>query len=108
MGNGGGLLAHIDLATIIVTGVFGVLFSAFVAATVRVSSRLRDLEGDFKRLDERCMTRCGTDQEARTRNDQAHARIEKNIEAARLERIKQIEDLETRLVREFHSANGGK
>jgi len=103
-----GIWAHVDLATIVVTAMFGVLLPSLFVFATRISGRLRDLEGDFKRLDERCMTRCGTDQEARQRNDKAHARIERIIESARAERIEQMKTLEDRLIREFHSANGDK
>jgi len=115
---------HVDLASIIVTAMFGVLLPSLVVFASKISARLRDLEGDFRRLDERCMTRCKGDQDFRQRNDKAHDRIEvgmgeehsntvrlfekmeKKIEVARQERAEQIKTLEARLVREFR--NGGK
>jgi len=77
-------------------------------------------------IDERCKTRCQTDQERSDRNDAAHERIErgmqqehkdttrlfekleKNIEAARAERVEQMKTLKADLVREFRkNGNGG-
>ena len=134
-----GFWQHINLAEIILGSVFGILFPALCVAAWRISSKTQKLEsqheqmrlaineidretrtllvlsGDFKRLDERCGVRCQAEQEARARDDAAHARIEmtiaaidQKIEDAKRERHDEIEKLKSDLIREFYKSNGSK
>ena len=90
---------HLDLAGVLLTTIFGILFPALCVGAWRISVRTRHLEsqhgaikedleeleadfktlaelpGDFKRLDERCMVRCNMDQEFRERNGQTKNRL---------------------------------
>ena len=75
--------------------------------------KVEELPGKFDALEQRCRTRCTTDKERSDRNDQAHARIEHNmeqmdkkVEEAKVERRKEIQLLKTDLIREFRKSNG--